>query len=186
MTERARFERLAVGHMRASYHLAYSLLRQRSDAEDAVQDAYVRAYRAMHQLRNDDIKPWLLTIVRNVCYRRLQERRRASNIISLDEALTAQPGSAVLSEAIASHAPSPEQAVITASNEAVLTDLVDALPPIFREIIILREMEELSYGDIAAIIGAPIGTVMSRLSRARTELRKRMAKHSDQESSNAL
>jgi RNA polymerase sigma-70 factor, ECF subfamily len=92
MTDKTKFERQAMVHMGASYNLAYSLLRQRSDAEDAVQDAYVRAYRAFNQLRGDDIKPWLLTIVRNVCYRRLQERNRARNVISLDEALVAQSG----------------------------------------------------------------------------------------------
>jgi RNA polymerase sigma-70 factor, ECF subfamily len=185
MTDKARFEMLAMPHMKACYGLAYSLLRQSSDAEDAVQDAYVRAYRALHQLRNDDIKPWLLTIVRNVCYRRLREKR-TRNVISLDEALYDQSGNATQHEAFASKLPSPEQAAINASNHVMLNDLVAALPPVFREVIILREIEELPYSDIAVIIGAPVGTVMSRLSRARTELRELTEKYLNRVNSNAI
>jgi RNA polymerase sigma-70 factor, ECF subfamily len=185
MTEKARFERMAMVHMGASYSLAYALLRQRSDAEDVVQDAYVRAYRAFSQLRGDDIKPWLLTIVRNVCYRRLQERNRARNVISLDEALLGSSGES-LDEALASKSPTPEQAVIAASDRTLLHDLLAALPPAFREVIVLRELEELAYYEIASIIGAPIGTVMSRLSRARGEMRELMKKHMDRGDSNAV
>jgi RNA polymerase sigma-70 factor, ECF subfamily len=186
MTDKAKFERVAMAHLGASYHLAYSLLRQRSDAEDAVQDAYVRAYRAFGQLRGDDIKPWLLTIVRNVCYRQLQERKRAHNVISLDEALLAQSTSAQNADALTSKIPTPEQAIIFSANRTLLNELLAALPPTFREVIILRELEELAYEQIANIIGAPIGTVMSRLSRARAELRKLMQRHLDRGKSNAV
>lgn len=186
MTDKAKFERQAMVHMAASYNLAYSLLRQRSDAEDAVQDAFIRAYRAFSQLRGDDIRPWLLTIVRNVCYRRLQERNRARNVISLDEALVAQSGGAQVGDALTSKVPTPEQAIISASNQIMLNDLLAALPPAFREVIVLREIEELPYDDIAGIIGAPIGTVMSRLSRARAELRVLMEKYLDRGNSNAV
>jgi RNA polymerase sigma-70 factor, ECF subfamily len=176
--ERSRFEQLALPHLDAAHTLAYHLLRGRADAEDAVQDAFIRAYRAFHQLEGADIKPWLLTIVRNICYRRLQERRSRGNVISLDEALgpraAARPlSSASLSE-FAAKEPSPEQAAITASDQSLLDQAIAALPPVFREVIVLREIEELSYREIAAIIGAPVGTVMSRLSRARAELRERV------------
>jgi RNA polymerase sigma factor (sigma-70 family) len=172
-------------HMDAAYGLAFALLRTQADAQDAVQDAYLRAYRALHQLQGTEIKPWLLTIVRNVCYRRLQERRGAGNVISLDEALG--PRSGVASDpAFASSQPSPEQAAINASEQALLTEAIGALAPAFREVIVLRELEELSYREIADIIGAPVGTVMSRLSRARTELRAQMTKLMDRDDRNAM
>jgi RNA polymerase sigma-70 factor, ECF subfamily len=186
MTDRAKFETLALIHMDAAYNLAFVLLRGRADAEDAVQDAYLRAYRAFDQLQGADIKPWLLTIVRNVCYRRLQQRRRAGNVISLDEALTPRPGVASMEAELASTQRSPEQEAINASDQSVLTTAMAQLPPVFREVIVLRELEELSYREIADVIGAPVGTVMSRLSRARIELRALLTKLMDRNDSNAL
>jgi RNA polymerase sigma-70 factor, ECF subfamily len=186
MTERAKFEALALVHMGAAYNLAFALLRGRADAEDAVQDAFLRAYRAFHQLDSSDIKPWLLTIVRNVCYRRLQQRRRAGNVISLDEALHPRPGIASIEAEIASTQRSPEQEAIDTSDQSMLATAIAALPPVFREVIVLREIEELSYREIADVIGAPVGTVMSRLSRARGELRALLTKLMDRDDSNAL
>lgn len=184
MTDRSRFEQLAMPHMDAAHNLAFHLLRSRADAEDAVQDAYVRAYRAFHQLQGEDIKPWLITIVRNVCYRRLQERRRVGNVISLDEALGPRGNAAEFE--MASSQRSPEQEAIAASDQAMLTAAINALVPVFREVIVLREIEELSYREIADIIGAPAGTVMSRLSRARAELRALLTKQMDRDDSNAM
>jgi DNA-directed RNA polymerase specialized sigma24 family protein len=106
-------------HLNAAYGLAFALLRSQADAQDAVQDAYLRAYRALHQLQGADIKPWLLTIVRNTCYRRLQERRGAGNVVSLDEALGPRSGMAS-DPAFASSQPSPEQAAISTSEQALL------------------------------------------------------------------
>jgi RNA polymerase sigma-70 factor, ECF subfamily len=184
-TERARFEQLAMVHMDAAYRLAFAILRARADAEDAVQDAYLRAYRALHQLEGADIKPWLLTIVRNVCYRRLQQRRSAGNVISLDEVMGAR--SAVTTDPnLTSSQPSPEQAAVNASENALLAEAIGALSPGFREVIVLRELEELSYREIADIIGAPVGTVMSRLSRARLELRAQMLRLMDRDDNHAM
>jgi RNA polymerase sigma-70 factor, ECF subfamily len=174
MTDRAKFEQHALPHMDAAFNLAFHLLRSRTDADDAAQDAFVRAYRAYHQLEGADIKPWLLTIVRNVCYRRLQERRRAGNIISLDEAMVSRTGATGVE--YASKDPSPEQAAVAASDHALLMQAIGALPPVFREVIVLREIEDLTYQEIADVIGAPVGTVMSRLSRARADLRDVMTK----------
>jgi RNA polymerase sigma-70 factor, ECF subfamily len=183
--DRVRFEAQALPHRDAAYSLAFTLLRGRADAEDAVQDAYVRAYLAFHQLSGADIKPWLLTIVRNVCYRRLQQRRRAGNVISLDEAMG--PRSSVAGDpGLTLQQPSPEQAVIAGSEQAMLNAAIGALPPAFREVIVLREIEELSYREIADIIGAPVGTVMSRLSRARTDLRLHLTKLMDRDDSHAM
>ena len=186
MTERPSFEQLAMVHMDAAYNLALWLLRERADAQDAVQDAYIRAFRAFHQLEGAEIKPWLLTIVRNVCYRRLQERRRAGNVISLDEAMSARPGYSVTEAGMISPQRSPEQAAINSSDQTMLNEAMAALPPVFREVIVLREIEELSYREIADVIGAPVGTVMSRLSRARAELRTLVGKLMDRDDSNAM
>jgi RNA polymerase sigma-70 factor, ECF subfamily len=175
-----------VAHMAAAYNLAFCLLRSRADAEDAVQDAYLRAYRAYHQLQGGSVKPWLLTIIRNVCYRRLQERRRTGNVVSLDEALDNRTGSIAIEAHLAAPQISPEQAAIQASDTALLAAALDKLPPAFREVIVLREIEELSYQDIADVIGAPIGTVMSRLSRARAELRTLLTRMMERNERNEL
>ena len=169
-THRSGFEQLAAPHMVSAYNLALHLLRGRADAEDAVQDAYVRAFRAFHQLEGQEIKPWLLTIVRNVCYRHLQNRRRSGNVVSLDEALLPAPGNPDGELAMASKERSPEQVAMQTSEEELLRRALASLPPAFREVVVLREIEELSYREIADVIGAPVGTVMSRLSRARAEL----------------
>ena len=186
MTDRVNFERLAMAHLDAAHNLAFHLMRDRADAEDAVQDAYVRAFRAFHQLQGAQIKPWLLTIVRNVCYRRLQERRRMSNVISLDETLSTRAGASSIEAECAAQTLSPEQNAINVSDQTALSQAIGALPPVFREVIVLRELEELSYREVADIIGAPIGTVMSRLSRARAELRVLMMKMMDRDNSHAV
>ena len=182
MRDRASFERRALIHLDSAYSLALWLLRVPADAEDAVQDAAIRAYRAFDQLQGQDAKPWLLTIVRNVCYRRLQERWRDNNVISLDEALATPHGISELS----SGEHSPEQAAIGSSERAALEAAIAQLPPVFREVIVLREIEELSYREIADVIGAPVGTVMSRLSRARGVLRTQLKTLIDRDDSNAL
>ena len=177
MTDRAKFEREALGHMDAAYNYALHLLAARADAEDAVQDAFIRAFRAFDQLQGVDCKPWLLTIVRNVCYRRLQQRRRGGNVISLDEALSAGTASGQVREGdLAAPERSPEGHAIARSDTAAVTRALAALPPAFREVVVLREFEEMSYREIADVIGAPVGTVMSRLSRAREQLRIELLK----------
>ena len=156
-------------HMPAAFNLALLLLRSHADAEDALQDAVVRAWRAYHQLRDEAAKPWLLAIVRNVSFRRLHDRRRGGNVISLDEALlVGSPNEYWMMEPQRS----PEDAAVMASDRALLMRALNALPIQSREILVLREIEELSYAAIAEIIGAPAGTVMSRLSRARDSLRE--------------
>ncbi len=184
--DRARFEQLVLVHLPAAYNLAYLLLRATSEAEDAVQDASIRAYRAFDQLRGESAKPWLLAIVRNVCYRRLQDRKRGRNVISLDEALL--PGGLARGDelAMASTERSPEQAAVLASDRTLLAAAIERLPPVFREVIVLREIEELSYREIADVTGVPIGTVMSRLSRAREELRADMMRVTKEDSGNGL
>ncbi len=181
------FERQALAHMDAAYNLALWLVRERADAEDVVQDAYLRAFRAFATVTGDDIKPWLLAIVRNVAYRWLSVRKRRTNVIPLDSVL---PGpdrdeTGPVFE-IASDAPSAEDMLLGRADQALVHRALDRLPPAFREAIILREMEELSYRDIARITEAPIGTVMSRLARARDQLKEELTELIAKEARNAL
>ena len=165
-----RFEQLALPHMAAAFSLAYWLMRDRADAEDVVQDAYVRALRGFDGFRGDDIRPWLLAIVRNVAWRALSVRRRANNVIPIEAAFAAGEDGGM---ALAAADPSAETLMIEAGDRAVLARALAALTPLFREALVLREMQEMSYADIAIVLGVPKGTVMSRLSRARAELRSR-------------
>jgi RNA polymerase sigma-70 factor, ECF subfamily len=172
MTERAEFERLALAHMDAAYNLAFWLLRSRPDAEDAVQDAYLRAHRSFSSFRGGNIRPWLLKIVRNVAFRKLSNHRRISNVISFDAAISDRSGVEPAVLQIADEQPSAEDMLIGAGRQALVKQALAELAPIFREAIVLREIEALSYREIADVTGVPIGTVMSRLARARGELRK--------------
>jgi RNA polymerase sigma factor (sigma-70 family) len=179
------FEREALPHLGAAYNLAYWLLRNHADADDVVQDAYLRAFRAADKRVGADIKPWLLAIVRNVAYRWLDLRRRRSNVISFE---TAQPGRdremSVLD--VASEEPSPEEMLVGRAEQALVRRALAELPPAFREVIVLREFEELRYQEIAEVTGVPMGTVMSRLARARDQLRERLGELLAKENKNAL
>jgi len=152
-------------HLDAAYNLARWLARDRDLADDIVQDAMVRAFRAFDHLRGDDAKPWLLTIVRN-CHRTLlaQNRRRAH--VPLPEEDGEMPP-------IRAEEPDPEVTAANTSDARKLRAAIATLPEEFRETLILREMEDLSYREIAEVAGVPIGTVMSRLARARAMLREK-------------
>jgi RNA polymerase sigma-70 factor (ECF subfamily) len=184
--DRAAFVHEVLVHMPAAYNLAFLLLRTRMDAEDATQDAIVRAYRAYGQLRGDAAKPWLLAIVRNVCYRRLQERKRVGNVISLDEALVLGSQSGFVESWMTPAGRNPEEAAALASDRSLLMTALDGLPHVFREVIVLREIEELSYAEIADVLRAPVGTVMSRLSRARESLREALSRLIRESDSHAM
>src|SRR5262245_1866918 len=125
--QRTTFERLALPHMAAAYNLAFWLTRSRADAEDIVQDAYVRALRAFASFKGDDIKPWLLTIVRNVAYRWLSQRRRSSNVISMQQAVAARGDESNSWEAIAAEDPSAESLLIRTEEQGLVLDAVAGL-----------------------------------------------------------
>jgi RNA polymerase sigma-70 factor (ECF subfamily) len=168
------FEQQALPHLDAAYSLAFWLMRDRADAEDVVQDAYVRALRGFDGFRGDMIRPWLLAIVRNVAWRALAVRRRATNNVIPIEAAFGRLGEADPEPLeIASGEPSAETRLIEAGDRAALHRALDAVTPLFREVLVLREIEAMSYTEIATVLGVPQGTVMSRLSRARAELRLR-------------
>ena len=170
----ARFEELIIPHRNAAFNLAYWILQSREEAEDAVQDAYVRAFRAFKAFSGDGARPWLLAIVRNVAYSALDARRRARNVVVLGEDVRRVREM----QDVASTEPSPEALIIAQGDGRRLEAALAALPAIHRDIVVLREMENLSYAEIAQVTGTAIGTVMSRLSRARVELRKLLSDQS--------
>jgi len=160
---RSRFERDVLPHLDAAYNLARWLTRDPHDAEDVVQDACVRALRYMETLRGEGAKAWLLTIVRNAFYDWVGRNRPVEIVHDAQDALD---------EAVDPDAIDPERAAIRRSDARVLADALATLPLQFREAVVLRELEELSYRDMARVIGVPIGTVMSRLARGRAMLRQ--------------
>jgi RNA polymerase sigma-70 factor (ECF subfamily) len=155
-----RFERIVLPHLDDAYTLARYLLRDEHDAQDVVQDAVLRALRYFEGYRDGDARAWLLAIVRNCCLT-WQRRRRGDQL--------AVPFGAEVVERITDSAETDALA-IQRSERAMLERAVAALPTEFREVIVLREVEGLSYREISDVVGAPIGTVMSRLARARKRL----------------
>jgi RNA polymerase sigma-70 factor (ECF subfamily) len=160
-----RFEQQVLPHLDAAYRLALGLCRSPTDAEDVVQEAMLRAFRGLDGLRVENAKPWLLTIVRH-CFFNLHEQRRRRASISLPEEFGEQ---ADLGEATER---SPEDVTLDDERLAALGAALAKLSREHREILILRELEELEYHEIASVLGVPIGTVMSRLARARGAFRR--------------
>ena len=148
-------------HLNAGYNLARWLARDAYDAEDVVQDACVRALRYIGSLDRADARAWFLTIVRHAFYDWCKRNRPAE---------IAQDDGTALEMAVDHAAVDPEQAALRRADSKLLADALAELPLAFREVLILREMEELSYKEIARIADIPIGTVMSRLARARALL----------------
>jgi RNA polymerase sigma-70 factor, ECF subfamily len=161
-----RFRAAALPYLNDVYTLARYLLRNPADAEDAAQECYLRAFRHFETFRGGPIKPWLLAILRNVC--RAEYARRGAAALqseSLDAAEQSVDG--LWSDGAAS----PEANALGKLDGATVQRLIAALPDQFRETIVLREVNDLSYREIADVIGAPVGTVMSRLARGRALLR---------------
>src|SRR6266446_7334639 len=159
-TTRTRFEDTVVPHLSAAYNLARWLTRNDQDAEDVVQEAYLRAWKFFGSFRGVESRPWLLTIVRRTCYTWLQHNRAQEPVIEFDDER----------HSVASEEANPETLLFHRGNAQELRHALEALPLEFREVIILRELEDCSYKEIAAITGVPLGTVMSRLARARQRL----------------
>jgi RNA polymerase sigma factor (sigma-70 family) len=162
VSDRARFEQLVMPHLDAAHNLARWLTRNGPDAEDVVQDACVRALRYIGGLQGEG-RSWFLAIVRNAFYDWCQRNRPAEIVRDDGEALDA---------AVDHTAISPEQSALQKGEARMLADAVAELPLPYREVLILRELEELSYKEIARVVDIPIGTVMSRLARARSLLRR--------------
>jgi RNA polymerase sigma-70 factor, ECF subfamily len=186
MSQLFNFERLAMPHMDAAFNLAFWLVRNQADAEDIVQDSYLRAFRAFHGFAGPNFKPWLLAIVRNSAFRWLNNRRRSGNVISMDEAFGGYAGEEPTEIQIASDEPTPEVQLLGKMDRDLVRTALDELPPIFREALVLREIEGLAYREIAEVTGAPIGTVMSRLARGRTEMRKTLSRLMNKDERHAM
>jgi RNA polymerase sigma-70 factor (ECF subfamily) len=164
---RRRFEALALPHLDAAYNLARWLSRNPGDAQDIVQDAFVRALRFFDAFRGDSARPWLLAIVRRVWYDEWRRRASSAEIAVFDDARDDRPPDGWDT---AGAGVDPETLAIRAQDAQRVHDALERLPAAYREVLILREMEELSYREIATVIDAPVGTVMSRLARARGRL----------------
>jgi RNA polymerase sigma-70 factor, ECF subfamily len=155
----AQFEIVVLQHLDAAYNLARRLLKNEQDAEDVVQDAAIRAFKALPSFRGTEGKAWFLTIVRNTGINKIR-RNNASGTVDLDaEGLAADPRKA-----------NPEELVIRSWQGEAIEAALNELPLPFLEVVVLRELEDMSYKEIAEVTGQPIGTVMSRLARARQRL----------------
>jgi RNA polymerase sigma-70 factor (ECF subfamily) len=156
------FEQEVLPHLDAAYNLARWLTRNNQDAEDVVQEAYLRAFRFFSSFRGGDARAWLLKIVRNTCYTWLHVNRPLQDATVFDESLFSPDLRAL----------NPEEVALQNGSGALLRNALGKLSPNFREVLILRELEGMSYREIADITGVPAGTVMSSLWRARSRLRQ--------------
>jgi RNA polymerase sigma-70 factor (ECF subfamily) len=156
---RESFERVVRPHLASAYSLARWLLRSDADAEDAVQEASMRAYRAIDRLQGTGARTWFLSIVRNTCFTALERARPRASADEFDEERHVSTGT-----------DNPEEILLRGADVVAVGEELERLAPEFREAIVLREIEGLSYKEIADVAGIPIGTVMSRLSRGRRNL----------------
>jgi RNA polymerase sigma-70 factor (ECF subfamily) len=171
-SKRPRFEEAVLPHLGAAYNLARWLTRNDHDAEDVVQEAFLRAYKFFDRYRGGDGQAWLLAVVRNTCYTWLKQNRSRDPMASFDEE----------AHGAAPEASNPEHVFWQKASVELVREALEELPPVFREVVILRELEGLSYKDIAAVTDVPLGTVMSRLVRARTRLGHGLARRLGKES----
>jgi len=168
-----RFRDAALPHLDDVYTVARYMMRSAADADDAVQECYLRAFRHFDGFRGEAIKPWLLAILRNVC--QAEFARRAGRVVVGGDADAADDATPLWHEETCT----AESELLRREDAERLRGLVAALPDPFREAIVLRDIEDLPYRDIARVTGAPIGTVMSRIARARSMLRAAWLKSDD-------
>jgi RNA polymerase sigma-70 factor (ECF subfamily) len=169
--ELASFEAMMLPHMDAAHNLARWLMRNEQDAQDIVQEAYMRAFKSFSGFHGSNGRAWLLTIVRNTAYTLLKKNHAVDLTTPFDEEIHARSHESVSPAAILEHAEDAE----------LMNSAMNDLPAEFREILTLRHQEELSYQEIGDILKIPVGTVMSRLARARAKLREYLASRMSQE-----
>ena len=166
-----RFEEIALPHLGAAYNLARWLLHNEHDAEDVVQEAYLRALKSFSGYYGGDSRSWLMTIVRNTCYTWLQKNRALRLSDPIEDKL----------DGVGLDFADPEMILLQSADSQMVRHALQELPVEFREVMVLREMEDLSYKEIADIVDVPIGTVMSRLARGRKRLQALLAKRMGKE-----
>lgn len=163
-----RFEQTVMPHLDSAYNLARWLTRSDSDAQDVVQEACLRAFKYFDGFDGQYANAWLLKIVRNTCFSWLKKNRPAEESIALEEkAEDVESNDTAIFLSESGFGRSPEAILIESRDTHRLNELIERMPPVYREVIILRELEEMSYRDIADVTSVPIGTVMSRLARGR-------------------
>jgi len=160
------FEEVVLPHLNAAYNLARWLTRNTQDAEDVVQEAYLRGFRFFGGFRGGNARTWLLKIVRNTCYTWLHQNRAQQVTDPFDEQVHTE----------AAESQNPETLLLQKAEGQLLNQALEELPTVFREVLVLLEIEGLSYKEIAEVLEIPIGTVMSRLARARHRLRESLSR----------
>jgi RNA polymerase sigma-70 factor (ECF subfamily) len=170
---RERFEQAVLPHLDAAYNLARWLTRNEQDAQDVTQESFLRAFRFYDGYRGGNMRAWLLTIVRNTCYTWLHQNRPPDFAVEFDEELHSEESSG---------SADPEIQVLANADKETVHRALEELPEIFREVLVLREMEGMSYKEIADVASVSLGTVMSRLARARTRLRESLSRALGKES----
>jgi RNA polymerase sigma-70 factor (ECF subfamily) len=166
--ERGRFEAAFLPHLGAAHNLARWLVRDEQEAQDMVQEAFLRAWKSLEGFQGKDGRTWLLAIVRNVCYSCLEKKRRRGPALPFDERV----------HGVAAGDRNPESLLERKDEQQTMRQAVEQLPDELREVVVLRELEGLSYKEIAAVAAIPVGTVMSRLARARDRLHQRLTSQS--------
>ena len=172
---RAEFERLFLPHLQRAYSLARWMLRNAEDAEDMVQDAYLKAYQAFDSYAGGDAAAYMLAIVRNTALSHLRRASARRNVVPL-RTVREDDAEASDIDSVADDAPMADEVLIGRAERDRVRAAIEALPLPFREVIVLRELEELSYAEIASLLQVPVGTVMSRLARARGRLKELLGK----------
>ena len=167
---RIEFERQIMPHLSAANDLARWLMRHPHDAEDVVQEAFLKAFRAFDQFSGGNAKAWILAVVRNVAMTRLGRARAHGKVVVLQDVIDEIEDG--VGEGSPEPLPRPDEALIALDDRQRVHRALASLPQPLREILVLREFDDLSYQEIAEVIGAPVGTVMSRLSRARERMRR--------------
>jgi RNA polymerase sigma-70 factor, ECF subfamily len=174
--DRKRFTTVVAPYLADAHAFARWLMRDRADAEDVVQEACLRAFRSLPRFSGPNARAWLLTIVRNTAFTLLRQKKAAA-LVSFEELSEQERFSVERGDELGA-AESPETALIAATETAKLEAFIAALPAEFREVLVLRDIQGLEYREIAGITGSPVGTVMSRLARARQKLIARMREES--------
>jgi RNA polymerase sigma-70 factor, ECF subfamily len=163
---RERFEQTVLPHLDAAYNLARWLTRNDRDAQDVTQEACLRAFRFFDGYQGGNMRAWLLTIVRNTCYTWLRQNRPPGSAVEFDEEIYSDQSTG---------GADPELQVLASADKETLQHAIEELPEVFREALVLHELEGMSYKEIADVTSSSMGTVMSRLARARTRLRQSLS-----------